>query len=324
MIKFSSQDTLVSLEILCRLVIADLLDCVPNFLRHYLCQERWIILNSLQDIASMKRVTGPVALTIPSSEVLLREIEVPLVSSFQLGTLLQYEAPLYVPIPLETARLDFRVLHRDLYRARMRVQLAIIKAEAVEAALEQVRDGYLEASAIAISTRSDTWIARRPLQLPWHLKWFSKRRRRLASNIAIPLFLIIALVAAAQHWSYRVASDREGDLILAQSQAVGVEALRQKLAILNQKISFLNEVKARPSAGQITEEVARLLPDDAWLGELNINDQTLQLQGESVRATDLLRIFSASPLFANVQFEAPLTTAQGQNDQQFDITMTVK
>jgi Tfp pilus assembly protein PilN len=68
--------------------------------------------------------------------------------------------------------------------------------------------------------------------------------------------------------------------------------------------------------------VARLLPDDAWLQELDIDDDTVHLRGTARHATDLLGIFSASPLFTDVKFEAPLTQAYGSDGDQFDIAMT--
>jgi len=94
------------------------------------------------------------------------------------------------------------------------------------------------------------------------------------------------------------------------------------LITVDNKLDYLAQVSSRPSAAAVTEEVARVLPDDAWLQELDVEDQTVTLRGTAQHATALLKTLSASPLFSNVQFEAPLTQGFSGNGQQFDIIMT--
>ena len=109
---------------------------------------------------------------------------------------------------------------------------------------------------------------------------------------------------------------------MARHEAAGVAPLRQQLEALNARLALLAGARNRPSGAAVTEEVAHLLPDDAWLQELVIDDQTVRLRGTARHATDLLRIFSASPMFKDVKFEAPLTQAYGSGGDQFDIAMT--
>jgi general secretion pathway protein L len=127
---------------------------------------------------------------------------------------------------------------------------------------------------------------------------------------------------AVQDWAARLAADRDAAVLAARSQAAGIEPLRQQFQALDGTLGFLVNVRNRASAATITEEVARLLPDDAWLGELDIEDQDVRLLGTASHATDLLRVFSGSPLFNSPRFEAPLTQASGSAGDQFDIVMT--
>jgi len=119
-----------------------------------------------------------------------------------------------------------------------------------------------------------------------------------------------------------MADERDQEVATTRGEAEQVVPLRQELAALNDQIAFLAAARSQPSGATITEEVARLLPDNAWLQELDIDGQTVHLRGTALHATDLLGIFSASPLFTDVKFEAPLTQAYGAAGDQFDIAMT--
>jgi len=261
-------------------------------------------------------------LRLPAHEVLLRRIELPLVARAQLPALMRFEAPRHVPLPPGQARIDYRVVTRDLPASRMVVELAIIRIEAIEQSQLWAKVTGLEPEAIVIDSPHGIWFARRLLIRSRQEVWFNARLRHLGIRAAIPVLLALAWVIAAQNWAARLAIDRDQTLAIARSEAAGVAPLRHELAALNDRITVLAAARTRPSAAAITEEVARLLPDDAWLQEITISDDVVHLRGNARHATDLLDIFSASPLFRDVKFEAPLTQAYGSGGDQFDIAMT--
>ena len=314
------QNMLVVIEIFVKRWIDEVIAALPARWQQHFGANRWMVLESCSKAELQS--TRPLALSLTPGEVLVRRIELPLVSRFQLPALMRFEAPRHVPLPLDQVKLDFRIVRRDLKASRMLVELAIVRAEAIAAAERRADADGVTADAVAISTVYGLWLARRPFSRKWQQAWFDRRHQKLFFRVAIPVALIVALVLAVQNWTARLALSRDHNVAAARAEAVGIEPLHEQLVALDNKLALLASIRNRPPAAAVAEEVARLLPDDAWLQELDIEDKTVRLVGTARHATDLIRIFSKSRLFSNVEFEAPLTPANEPDDDLFDIVMT--
>lgn len=314
---------LVALEVTAAAWAQEFIAALPTRWRDYFGEKRWLVISGDRPLPLLPRDnTRPIAIVIPASEFLMRQIEFPLLAGFQLANLMRFEAPGHVPQPLDQVKLDFRIVRRDVAASRMLVELAIIRKEAVEAARQQAHNLGVNPDALLLSTSHGLWFARRPLDRQLRQAWQNRRYQSLALRVAVPALLALAWALAAQSWTSRFASSRDAAVIAAQSQAAGIGPLRQQLSALDDKLVFLADTRARASSAAVAEEVARLLPDNAWLQELDIEDQDVRLLGTAQHATNLLGVFSGSPLFGNVQFEAPLTQASAGTGEQFDIMMT--
>jgi general secretion pathway protein L len=74
----------------------------------------------------------------------------------------------------------------------------------------------------------------------------------------------------------------------------------------------------------IWEEVTRLLPDSTWLASLRLEDDTVQIEGNSSNASELIPLLASSPLFRNVAFASPVTRDPQRGTERFQIKITVK
>jgi general secretion pathway protein L len=68
--------------------------------------------------------------------------------------------------------------------------------------------------------------------------------------------------------------------------------------------------------------LSRALPDDAWLTRLEVEQRTVRLAGNAANASALIGRIEASGHFADVQFSAPTTLAEGEGES-FTITARV-
>lgn len=318
---FTRQNILVLLEQGYELWLRELGAALPERFRIYIGDSRWLRVGE-DDARAPGAELRPWAVLIEADKILLRQIELPLVSRWQLTKLMQYEKLQHVPLPLDQVITDFRIVERHNKTGRMRIELAIMRREMVKAALDSARAKGIEPDALAIPSDSGIWFARRPLQVRWQDILRRPHIQRVAIKLVVPTGLALLCIVVAQGWAGRFAASREAEALTMRQQAAPIAPLRQQLTTLDTKLSVLVQAYAQPSAAAAIEEVARLLPDDAWLQELDIEDKTVTLRGTAQHATALLKIFSGSPLFSNVQFDAPLTQAFTGGGQQFDITMT--
>ncbi|MCF3945775.1 PilN domain-containing protein [Acidiphilium iwatense] len=325
MTSLARQNPAVALEVLGETWLRELLAALPPKWRKRFGAEGWrIVQPEAPAIGWTGHETSPVAISVPPQDVLVRRIELPLVSRFRLAGLMRFEAPRHIPLPPDQVRIDFRVARRDLAASRMLVELAIIRVETIEAARSETMKAGLEPEAVYLATEYGPWFARRFLARHWREIWLTRRRQRHYLRVLVASLLILTAVLGAQHWAERLARDRQAAMLAARKEAAGIEPLRKQLTVLNGKLAFLAAARHRPSAAVVAEEVARLLPDDAWLQELDIQDRTVRLVGTARDASDLLRVFSVSPLFSDVRFEAPLIPSPGTGGVRFDIVLNLR
>ena len=320
MAQFTVQNFIAFLEAVLERWWQDTVAVLPAALQKVLGPERWLIIGEGQGAPPLDTLR-PAAIALPGAECLIRRLELPLLSRFRLPALMRFEALRHIPLPLDQARVDYRIVQRDFSAGRMVVELAITRAEMVREMHAQARLERVNPEALRLETSHGPWVSRRLLARPWRETIENRRYQKLCLRFAIPVMLALVCICGAQNWVSRLAAKSDAAVAAARAQAAGVEPLRQQLASLNDQILFLASARAQPSAAVLSEEVAKLLPDDAWLEELDIEAQTVRLVGTSGHATDLLTVFSASPLFSNVQFEAPLTPAPMTSGDQFDFIM---
>lgn len=58
--------------------------------------------------------------------------------------------------------------------------------------------------------------------------------------------------------------------------------------------------------------LTRLLPEDTWITQLDMNRDEITLAGEAARAGDLIGVIDASPLFENTEFAMPLQRVENR------------
>jgi general secretion pathway protein L len=314
------QNALVLLEMAYEAWRRDIRQALPRKGQAWLAERDWYIAN--EAALPSRQALRPVALPVAAKDVLLRFIRLPLASKPQLVKLMQFEALQQVPLPLGQVRIDYRIIQRDLASSRMQVEMAIIRSETIASMLADAKIQGCQVDAIAIASEHGAWMSRPLAGKSWKDALFNRRVLKLAGKIAVPVFLALLCILAAQNWTSRLAANRQADIVAAENDAASIAPMRQQLSALNAQLSYFAQQRSQPTAAAITEEAARLLPDDAWLQELDIEQGTVTIRGTAAHATDLLKIFAASPLFSNVAFAAPLTQAFNGTGQQFAITMT--
>ncbi len=109
--------------------------------------------------------------------------------------------------------------------------------------------------------------------------------------------------------------------------ARAVAALRREEANTAQ-FQLLNALRSRkervPTFVSLWNELTRVVPDGAWLGDIHQENQVLQISGFARSASDLLALLAASPLFTGVEFTGPVTRDPQSSLERFQIRLSIK
>jgi Tfp pilus assembly protein PilN len=162
--------------------------------------------------------------------------------------------------------------------------------------------------------------------LPSPERWLPQRTVPLPAYGLGATAMLLALTLAAHGWIERAlygrALDRQmlrlavpAQRVKQQEQATG--ALENRAAVLG-ALQASNWQKLR-----LLEELTKLLPDGTWLEELHMDEDTVEINGFSDRAADLVPPLENSRYFTQVEFAAPITR-DVKSKEVFRIRMRLK
>ena len=264
-------------------------------------------------------------LCLPPEQVLRRIVVLPLAVEQNLRQSLSFELDRYTPFRPEQAYFDFLVTARDAAQNRLTVDLAAVPKPAVD-------DGVARALALGLSADGAV-LAEELLRQGGDCRNFlpanTLRRatgttawRRLgAAGLAAAL---LGVFLAVPIWQKRAAAiSLLAPLAEAKAAAQETDAARDRLRKLVEEHNFLHDRKWNlPSTLLVLQELSKLLPDDTYVMQLEMDGASVQIQGDTGSATSLVETLEASPVFKDVGFKSQLTKLQGTPYDRFHLSAT--
>ncbi len=278
-----------------------------------------------------------VVVALAEDQVLRKTINLPAAVEESLVQVLTYDLDRHTPFKPEEVFFDASIVGRDAVRKELRVDWAA----ALKTVVEQLRrrvEGW-GATVVAVTPDRPAGGAH-PVRTSLNLLPVAERPDAAAGRgweIWVPLGLIAvaALFATAlplwQKRSYAIALQQQATQQRAQADASS--ALREQLDRLTGDYNFaLAKKYAFPSALQSVEDVAKLLPDDTWLTQLEVKNtakgkepkREIVVRGESANAGRLISLFEDSKLFSEAAPRSPTTKIQPGPGEIFDVGAQLK
>ena len=246
-------------------------------------------------------------------------VSLPLAARDDLDQLLRFEMDRMTPFRVEEVCFAHRIVDTDPSNRRISVELAVAPKKTVDAALKMAAGVGLAPSRVELGTaRADD---HDPLNLLPHQAGDRARARRL-NRVLILLAVILAIAAVVipmQRQEARLATLNE-QIASTRVEAEASHQLRERLDELSRTGNFLLAEKSRrPMTVDVLAELTRLVPDQAHLIQLYLQDGEVQLHGAAGTASDLISVLEGSPLFRSPQFRSPVT--QDGSDERFHLSV---
>ena len=162
--------------------------------------------------------------------------------------------------------------------------------------------------------------------LPPEERWQPQAAARLPIYALSATAALLALLLTSHAWIEKVlyshALDREFHHLDVHAQQI--RGQDQETTSLQARAAVLEHLRAGNLRKlRMLQQLTKLLPDGTWLQELNISEDTVDINGYSNRAADLVPPLENSPYFTQVEFTAPITR-DNQNREVFRIRMRLK
>jgi Tfp pilus assembly protein PilN len=162
--------------------------------------------------------------------------------------------------------------------------------------------------------------------LPPEERWRPYTSARLPVYALGATAALLTLTLASHAWIERAMYGRalERALRRLEDPAQQVRRQNQETTTLETRAAVLEELRASNwQKLRLLEQLTKLLPDGTWLQQLQISEDTVEINGYSNHAAELVPPLENSPYFTQVEFTAPITR-DNQNREIFRIRMRLK
>lgn len=160
-------------------------------------------------------------------------------------------------------------------------------------------------------------------EYPCYLSLVKSHRKRLNPQIVLMCFLIGFLIFFSFLIPYIQKINNLAILKTVNAQVksikkdvVIVEKLQERIVVLDEVVNKANAIRGKyiPRIDVILE-LAKTLPNDAWVKGITITDNTFEIEGDAVSSTNLIPILENSSLFSGVGLTSPVTKTQSGREK---------
>lgn len=268
------------------------------------------------------RSGGAATIRLDPSLVLETTLSLPVQAEGRLQPILAHQIEQLVPLPAHEVAFAWRIGPRVPGARTMTVHLAIVTRAAMDRALVVARDVGL------VPRRIVTQEAAAPALVLWRAnrgQALSGRQRAILRGLEAAT--VVALVAAFGMYVHRLDTVRttlREDLAAATRLAGATRELGRQVTRSQEALALLDARLARPAPLRVLDELTGLVASPAWISQLRLRGDTVEITGVAPRATDLIARIEASSLFERPQFRAPITLSPDGRGERFDLSFGIR
>ena len=267
-----------------------------------------------------KRRARPVTVRLSADLGLCKTLDLPLAAKDDLDQVLRFEMDRLTPFRADEVYFAHRVLGSDARNRRLSLELHLAPRREVDRVLTAVRSFGLVPGRLELAGGTEG--GDRLNLLPGESGHGTREGRMNRALALLALMLAVSAVAIPLQHQRAIVVELNAEAAAARAQAEESLAMRDRLDELTRSAHFLMVDKTRqPPVVQVLAELTRLVPDQAYLIELELHDQTVELHGFASTASDLIRPLEESLLFEAPQFRSPVTRDRRGGAERFHISV---
>jgi general secretion pathway protein L len=260
-------------------------------------------------------------LRIPARAALRTTMTLPVAAEENLREVVGYELDRHTPFTAARVYLAIQQMRRDGDNGQIELEIVVVPRMIVDQASSLAVELGFAAEEIVVAGATPEERPSRPLELD------NEPMARSPIARTAPALLGAAALACLAATIYLPLWKMQGELGEVNARLAGVSRAATDAARLQKEIAALeadgrfvgDRKRSTPPATLVLAEVTRLLPDDTWITELQMNGADLQLQGSSVSASALIALLEQSSMMKGAAFRAPTTQDPASGREWFHI-----
>lgn len=261
-----------------------------------------------------------VRLCLHEDQVLALPVEMPAAVEGNLDQALRYQLDQLSPFRADQVVLGHRVENHDQAHDRIGVTLRIVPNEDLEPLLDRVRAFGAAVHAVDTLAADDP-----PRPEGFNLLPESRRpryvhaRARFNALLGVGLVVVLALVMAQTViLRERTVSGLRTEADVLRTEARRVMQLQQAFEETLLAANFLSEKRAsQPAVIELMDELTRILPDDIWLQQFQLQGSDLRIQGQADGSQRVIGLLAESELFESPEITGAISIDPRSGQERF-------
>jgi general secretion pathway protein L len=247
-------------------------------------------------------VETPRFLLLDRAGVLVKELKLPLAAESNLAQVLSFEMDRQTPFRAANVYFDWKIVERDAPPGQLRLQLYVVPRSEVDEAVAALRNRNLAPAGVDIRESGQT-LGLNLLPADQRVRTVNPRTRFNLALGAVCVALLVVVMAQSLYLRAHQISELEGAIEAVQDEAREVAQIRKQIEDASGAAGFLASRRGEtPLAIEVLADVTRILPDDTYLDRLVIGPDSVQMQGKSQNAQQLIERVNESPLLDAAAF----------------------
>ena len=245
---------------------------------------------------------APANLLLDASGVLSREVSLPSAAEANLAQVLKFEMDRQTPFKASAVYFDWKVLQRGGAGGQLRLVLYVAPRAEVDGLIKTLEGRGLGLAGVDIRESGRTLGLNLLPEEQRHASANTKSRVNYALGAAA-VVLLIAVMAFSLYLRDHQVSELEEAIAEVRGEALQVDRIRKQISGASEAAGFLAARRAEsPLAVELLADITRILPDDTFLDRLVIGRTSVQMQGKSSNAQQLIELVNESPYMSAASF----------------------
>jgi len=244
---------------------------------------------------------GPVKVALPQDQVLIREIELPILPTSDLKRMVALDIDRLTPFRSEQVLFDTEVTARDDANGRQRLLLGVVPRSIAIRVLERARSFGFEPAAVGVASASGEGASLNFLTAMRDMEGGTGARQRSTYWwAAAGVLMAFNLFMLNYRDSSTTAQLREA---VESQQAPVTVAMRLRDKVQKEaarRASLLKQMK-QDAPLPVLEAVTQAMPDGTWVERFEWNGKTVRIRGFRKDAPNLLASLESSPVLRNAR-----------------------
>jgi Tfp pilus assembly protein PilN len=280
-----------------------------------------------QEVASLAEIRRAIRkewarfdLLVPEEFVARRRMKVPQTAKDNLRETLNMELDRFTRFEHTKVYFDHAVVETNHEAGTITLDLAIVERAVVDEPTTALRNAGLRPSGAHLWKEGAKSPDASFFSLP---AGPSVRTVRLTTAALVALVLALDIAAAYAPLGLKIDAlvDLQARLEIIKPKVERALELERTLTELRNRDAYLIALRNQaPSMSEVAGELARALPDSAWLEQLQIGEGRVQLEGFAGVSAELVAALDDSPLMSDVRFEWPVSADATVSADRFDIS----